>query len=185
MYSSAIYYEILGLDPGATESDVKRAYRRLAMRWHPDRHQGESREEQEYAAEKFRQVKEAYDAIMNGTFEEEHGPESYSYSYYDHEESSDAGYDYSAYEKDEAYRQYEDVSVSGLLYHVFELIVSIVKLAVKVLGTCLLVALGIAMVAAIIYAGIHVVIFVFKAVVFLIKIAIPVAIIIGLAYLFI
>ena len=30
------YYETLGLDRSATEADVKKAYRRLAQRWHPD-----------------------------------------------------------------------------------------------------------------------------------------------------
>lgn len=183
MYSSAIYYEILGLEPGATESDVKRAYRRLAMRWHPDRHQGESMEEQEYAAEQFRLVKEAYDAIMNGAYEEP-GQGSTSYSNYDDGQYSDAGYNRSAYEG-YAGRPYEDVSIIGVLSHLAELLVSVAEFALVKLGKWLLVALGVALVAAIIYAGIHVIIFLFNAAVFLIKIAIPVAIIIGLIYFFI
>lgn len=31
------YYEVLGLAKGATEADIKKAYKKLAVRWHPDK----------------------------------------------------------------------------------------------------------------------------------------------------
>jgi len=40
------YYEILGVDKGAGESEVKKAYRKKAIQWHPDKHANSTPEEQ-------------------------------------------------------------------------------------------------------------------------------------------
>ncbi len=53
------YYEVLGLQRGASEDEIKKAYRRLAMKYHPDRNNGNKE-----AEEKFKQVGEAY-AILS------------------------------------------------------------------------------------------------------------------------
>src|SRR5215467_2449959 len=53
-------YVILGISHGATESDIKRAYRRLARRFHPDINPGD------HAAEtRFRQILEAYETLID------------------------------------------------------------------------------------------------------------------------
>jgi hypothetical protein len=50
------YYEILNVDRSATDDDLRRAYRRLAMRWHPDKNpEGKSD-----AEAKFKDITEAY-----------------------------------------------------------------------------------------------------------------------------
>lgn len=56
-------YKILEIDPGASDEEVKKAYRRMAMKYHPDKvsHLGE--DFKKVAHEKFRKVKEAYDQI--------------------------------------------------------------------------------------------------------------------------
>ncbi|PKF80958.1 molecular chaperone DnaJ [Vibrio sp. vnigr-6D03] len=54
------FYEVLGVGRDASERDVKKAYKRLAMKFHPDRNQGD-----ESAAEKFKEVKEAYEILLN------------------------------------------------------------------------------------------------------------------------
>lgn len=54
------YYEILGVHRDATEEDLKKAYRRLAMKYHPDRNPGDKE-----AEAKFKEVNEAYDALKD------------------------------------------------------------------------------------------------------------------------
>jgi DnaJ homolog subfamily B member 4 len=51
------YYKILGVDKGATDDDLKKAYRKLAMRWHPDKNPNNKKE----AESKFKQISEAYE----------------------------------------------------------------------------------------------------------------------------
>ncbi|MFZ6085360.1 molecular chaperone DnaJ, partial [Glaesserella parasuis] len=51
-------YEVLGLQKGASEQEIKRAYKRLAAKHHPDKNQG-SKE----AEEKFKEIKEAYEVL--------------------------------------------------------------------------------------------------------------------------
>lgn len=52
---------ILQVEENASESEVKRSFRKLAARYHPDKYEQASWEEQQAAAEKFREVKQAYD----------------------------------------------------------------------------------------------------------------------------
>ena len=58
-------YKVLGLEPGASDEEVKQAYRRLAKKYHPDLNPGDAE-----AARKMQEVNEAYDRIKN--------PEKYS-----------------------------------------------------------------------------------------------------------
>ena len=54
------YYEVLGVDRGASEADLKKAYRRLAMKYHPDRNPDD-----EDAEAKFKEASEAYEILSN------------------------------------------------------------------------------------------------------------------------
>ncbi|KAJ2009633.1 Molecular chaperone (DnaJ super) [Coemansia thaxteri] len=55
------YYEILGVSKSAGEDDLKKAYRKLALKWHPDRH----KEDKEEAEGKFKDISEAYEALSD------------------------------------------------------------------------------------------------------------------------
>jgi curved DNA-binding protein CbpA len=56
------YYTILGLERGATPAEIKQSYRRLVLRYHPDKNPGD-----EVAATKFRAVHNAYKALTDGS----------------------------------------------------------------------------------------------------------------------
>src|SRR5689334_6400330 len=56
----ADYYHVLGVGRTASDEEIKTAYRKLAMRWHPDRNSGSSE-----AEEKFKSLTEAYDVLRD------------------------------------------------------------------------------------------------------------------------
>ena len=56
------YYEILGVAKGADESEIKKAYRKMAMKYHPDK---TAITYSDNAEENFLRIKEAYDFIKN------------------------------------------------------------------------------------------------------------------------
>ncbi|HEC29650.1 MAG TPA: molecular chaperone DnaJ [Gammaproteobacteria bacterium] len=56
------YYTILGVEKNVSDADLKKAFKRLAMKCHPDRNQ----ENKDEAEEKFKEAKEAYDILSNG-----------------------------------------------------------------------------------------------------------------------
>ncbi len=59
------YYEVLGVDKKATADELKRAYRKLAIQYHPDRQQDKSEAEKKQAEEKFREAAEAYEVLSD------------------------------------------------------------------------------------------------------------------------
>ncbi|RWW19158.1 hypothetical protein GW17_00016808 [Ensete ventricosum] len=54
------YYKTLGVDRNASDDDLKKAYRKLAMRWHPDKNPDKKKD----AEAKFKQISEAYDVCL-------------------------------------------------------------------------------------------------------------------------
>jgi len=55
------YYKVLGVSRDATEAEVTKAYRKLALKHHPDKNQ----DNKEEAEEKFKRVTEAYDTLRD------------------------------------------------------------------------------------------------------------------------
>ena len=53
------YYKILGLDKSASAEDIKRAYKKLAVKYHPDVNKDKE------AEEKFKEINEAYQVLSN------------------------------------------------------------------------------------------------------------------------
>src|SRR5688500_19322378 len=83
-------YVVLGLPHGATESDIKRAYRRLARRYHPDINPGDR-----LAEARFRQILDAYETLIDpqrrSRYDAGHGADSVE----DRRKSGFEGFDFS------------------------------------------------------------------------------------------
>ena len=58
--AKADYYNLLGVSRDASEQELKRAYKKLAMKYHPDRNQGDKN-----AEKKFKEVSEAYEVLSD------------------------------------------------------------------------------------------------------------------------
>lgn len=56
-------YTTLGISPNATDDEVKKAYRKMAMEYHPDKQVNASEQDKQTAAEKFRAANKAYEYI--------------------------------------------------------------------------------------------------------------------------
>lgn len=69
--SSTDYYRELGLDRHATTADIRNAYKRLALRWHPDRNKAKE------AEEKFKTIKKAYDVLSDEKLRREYDQERF------------------------------------------------------------------------------------------------------------
>ena len=64
--NSEKWYTILGISKDATDTEVKKAYRKMAVKYHPDKLIGVSDDIKKLAEEKFLVVKESYEQIMKG-----------------------------------------------------------------------------------------------------------------------
>lgn len=56
------YYTVLGIPKAASESEIKKAYRKMALRWHPDKNIGNNQAE---AERKFKEISEAYEVLSD------------------------------------------------------------------------------------------------------------------------
>ena len=54
------YYSVLGLSNGASDVEIKKGYRKLAMKYHPDRNEGNKK-----AEDKFKEISEAYAVLCD------------------------------------------------------------------------------------------------------------------------
>lgn len=75
------YYEVLGITKDATKEDIKKAYRKLARKYHPDVNQGDKS-----AEEKFKEVKEAYEVLSDENLRAR-------YDHYGHEGVKNEGFE--------------------------------------------------------------------------------------------
>ena len=65
MANNTDYYALLGVDRKADDAALKKAYRKAAVKWHPDKHASKPEAEQKAAEEKFKEIAEAYDVLSD------------------------------------------------------------------------------------------------------------------------
>jgi len=58
--AGADYYKLLGIERNANEDDIKRAYKKMALKWHPDRNKGS-----EASSKKFKEISEAFEVLSD------------------------------------------------------------------------------------------------------------------------
>ena len=78
------YYQILKLDSSATKEEIREAYRILSHFYHPDKHKEEARKKK--AAEKFIEIKEAYDVLSDDKKKEDYDLKFNQHSAHDNKE---------------------------------------------------------------------------------------------------
>jgi len=59
------YYKILGVDKTANENDIKKSYRKLALKYHPDKHKADSEKEKTESDAMFKDINEAYSVLSD------------------------------------------------------------------------------------------------------------------------
>ena len=59
------YYKILGVKNDASIDEIKKAFKKLALKFHPDRYAGKSEKEKKEAEEKFKEIAEAYGVLSD------------------------------------------------------------------------------------------------------------------------
>lgn len=80
------YYKVLGVAKNATEAEIKKAYRKLAVKYHPDKNQGNKE-----AEAKFKEVAEAYEVLKDPDKREKYDEMGSNWKYYQQQGASGGG----------------------------------------------------------------------------------------------
>lgn len=96
------YYEVLGVSKTASKDEIKKAYRKLAIKYHPDKNQGDAS-----AEEKFKEATEAYDVLSDERKRE-------AYDRFGHAGVDNMGHDYS-----HVYHDFSDIFGNGDFSDIF------------------------------------------------------------------
>ncbi|MDE6298332.1 MAG: DnaJ domain-containing protein, partial [Muribaculaceae bacterium] len=65
MASKRDYYDVLGVSKSASADEIKKAYRKMAIKYHPDKYSQSPEDERKAAEEKFKEAAEAYDVLSD------------------------------------------------------------------------------------------------------------------------
>lgn len=86
------YYKILGVDKNATKEDIKKAYRKLAMKYHPDKTKGDSS-----AEEKFKSINEANEVLSDPEKRKKYDELGSNWQNYQQSGGNSQGFDWNSY----------------------------------------------------------------------------------------
>src|SRR6476620_1426123 len=97
MSSKRDFYEILGINKGATADEIKKSYRKVAMQFHPDRNPGDKS-----AEDKFKEAAEAYEVLSD--------PDKRAqYDRYGHSAFAGRGGGFSSHNMEDIFSQFGDI----------------------------------------------------------------------------
>src|SRR5438309_7148040 len=86
------YYKILGLQKAATPEEIKKSYRKLAVKYHPDKNPGNKQ-----AEEKFKEINEAYEVLSDNEKRKKYDEMGSNWNAYQQNQGSSGGFDWSQY----------------------------------------------------------------------------------------
>ena len=86
------YYKILGVEKGASQEEIKKAYRKLAMKYHPDKNKGDKA-----AEEKFKEANEANEVLSDPEKRKKYDEMGSNWQYYQQAGGNADGFDWSRY----------------------------------------------------------------------------------------
>jgi curved DNA-binding protein len=86
------YYKTLGVEKTASAAEIKKAYRKLAQKYHPDKTKGDKASE-----EKFKEINEANEVLSDTAKRKKYDELGQNYQYYQQSGNQDQGFDWSQY----------------------------------------------------------------------------------------
>ncbi len=86
------YYKILGVKKDASKEEIKKAFRKLALKYHPDKNKGDKA-----AEEKFKEINEAYEVLSDDEKRKKYDQMGESYRYYQQYGGEPGGFDWSQF----------------------------------------------------------------------------------------
>lgn len=86
------YYKILGVEKTASQEEIKKAYRKLALKYHPDKTKGDKT-----AEEKFKEINEANEVLSDSAKRKKYDELGENYQYYQQHGNRSQGFDWSQY----------------------------------------------------------------------------------------
>lgn len=100
------YYEVLGVDKKADADAIKKAFRKLSLKYHPDKQIGKTEAEQKEAEEKFKEAAEAYEVLSDEK-------KRHEYDMYGFNSASAGSWDFSGMNANDIFGQYADLFGGG------------------------------------------------------------------------
>jgi molecular chaperone DnaJ len=107
------YYEVLGVARGATEDEIKKAYRKLAVKWHPDKNPGDKS-----AEEKFKELGQAYEALSDP--QKRAAYDQYGHAAFDPRARASSGFVGGFHDPMDIFREVFGGGLGGSLFEEFE-----------------------------------------------------------------